>query len=153
VKIIIRCWLTRAQKYQVRIKYREVISSGWALCYSYVIVNKKSNLLRGTDLLCYRFRIVRARKRTFSLTALHQLHECKSSFNNTRYLLIIQTGETSPPSSGEKWIERFTPTCNIKYEEKVVHSPEKVSRTTHFLTLKITANNVLHVNKNICFFS
>lgn len=84
-------------------KYGEVISSGWALCYSYVIINKKeSNLLRGTDLLCYRFRIVRARKRIFSLITLHQLYECKSSFNNTRYSLIIQTDAASPPSSEEK---------------------------------------------------
>jgi len=43
---------------------------------------KKSNLLRGRDLLRYRSEILLVRKTVFSLIELHQLYECKSSFNN-----------------------------------------------------------------------
>lgn len=73
-------------------KYREVISSGRALYYSYVIIKKKKKVICCEARICsaiVHFRIVRARKRTFSLITLHQLYECKSSFNNTRYTLII----------------------------------------------------------------
>lgn len=52
----------------------------------------------------------------FSLIELRQLHECKSSFNNS-HSLITRTSAASPISNEEKWIERITVTYNVEYNE------------------------------------